>query len=148
MKNNPLYLFIILYLVCNTGCFVKYHIFPSIFGFITIEIIVPNEQINDGIILPVDIIIVKNTDQILELSPDDWFVSSERETLTDNELYRLAVKNGDSQRLKIKIKPDIERLIIYADYDIKNDFNSQRVIFPVEKFRYYYSVFVGKYKIE
>jgi len=145
-KKISIYFFINICLFFQIGCFMKYNIFLyKKFGFIKIDIIAVDDDINYGIRLPVDIIISKNADQVLELTPDEWFAHPKRYALMDDELYQLAVHKGYKRSIEISVTSDIKKIIIYADYDRNDDFESQRIILPVENC--YYGVLIGKYKI-
>jgi hypothetical protein len=110
------------------------------------------KKINDGILLPVDIILVNDAmgQEILKIGPEDWFVSEKRKTLvSDKEIIHLALKSGEYKKRKyVILNNDVNKAIIYADYDSQYSRKSQQIIIYPSYWKYYYYINAKKENIE
>ncbi len=98
------------------------------------------DNINQGLLLPVDIISVSKGEEksILQIGPDAWFESEYRETLPDTKLIKLALNNGAIQEVKIDVsRKNDEIVIIFADYRDVIEQDAQQIIIYPEKWRGY-----------
>ena len=106
--------------------------------------------INDGIKLPLDVIVTENSDSYLKIGPDKWFGKQERLNLLKDQLYKFSFKNGENKNILIDLKPGIEKIIIYAGYDNNKDRNGEgkkMVLFP-ERWHLHYCIEVKSDRIE
>lgn len=108
--------------------------------------------INDGILLPIDIITVNElkADAVLAISPELWFGNEMRERLTTEEIQKFAVKDGGTRKIDVRVPSDTGRIIIYADYENTSERAKQQIIiFPgKERFRDSYLIRVHNNRLE
>jgi len=102
-------------------------------GHRTAKIVIhTSPQINGGLLLPVDVI-ATNQDkekEILKIGPDQWFQSELRQTLSEKELMRLALKGGEPDRsFKFKGPKGTNAFIVFADYQGVTERESQQQTF-------------------
>jgi len=110
---------------------------------ITIRL-VPAKKINEGVLLPVDILTVDSSlsATALGIGPDNWFGEDVRDRLTDDEIKRLAISGGNTKSVSLKVPENIHKVIIFADFENNSDRVGQQIIIAPEKLR-----FLPKYKI-
>lgn len=96
------------------------------------------KDINDGALLPVDIVTVEKSvsDSVLEIGPDNWFGNGLRDRLTGEEIKHLAIKGGSTRQVKIKVPSEVEKIIIYADYENNIDRAGQQVVILPARFNF------------
>jgi hypothetical protein len=90
-------------------------------------------RINDGVLLPMDIMAVSEakTDQILEIGAEDWFGDPLRDSLrpgATGNIQRLAISSDSKKVVEIKLAEDVERVVIFADFETATDRESQEII--------------------
>ncbi len=95
--------------------------------------IVSEPNINDGVLLPMDIMAVSDgkTDQILEIGPEDWFGDSLRESMrpgAKGNIQRLAIGSDSTKTVELTIGEDVERVVVFADFETSTDRESQEII--------------------
>lgn len=124
---NPSFFIILIISIFMTGCSTM---------IISIE---ADKDINDGILLPVDIISVNESfaGKVSDIGPQDWFGHYYREKLSPDELNTLAIAGGQNRRVKVKIHSGVERIIVYTDFENIDDRDSQQVILMSSRFRRY-----------
>jgi len=83
--------------------------------YVTINIVADN-YINDGSSVSFDIICVEDSESILNIGPEDWFVCPKRKALANSELKKLVFSNGQHITNNILVKPGVERIILFAEY--------------------------------
>jgi hypothetical protein len=109
-------------------------------------------SINDGVLLPIDVIAVDESkaQSVLSVSPEEWFGNDIRERLTSEEIQKLAIKGGGTRTLNVRVRSDVGRIIIYADYENTSERDRQQIIiFPKnERFQGKYSILVQKNRLE
>ena len=109
-------------------------------------------SINDGVLLPIDVIAVDESkaESVLSISPEEWFGNDMRERLTSEEIQKLAVKGGGARTVNVRVRSEVGRIIIYADYENTSERDRQQIIiFPKkEQFRGTYSIQVQKNRLE
>ena len=89
--------------------------------------------INDGVLLPMDIIAVEKSkvEQVLDVGPEDWFGDSLRDSLhpgSNEDIHRLAVKADTSRVVDVRIGEEVEQVVIFADFENSVDRESQQII--------------------
>jgi len=110
--------------------------------------LIADKHINNNDLLPVDIIVVKASDTILEIGPENWFGDPKRDTLLEGEIYKLAIGNSQKRCIKIKVNPDIEKLIIFSDYTDLTDREGQQIVIDPEKWQLHYYIHLRDRKME
>jgi hypothetical protein len=95
--------------------------------------IVSEPDINDGVLLPMDIMAVNEdkTDQILEIGPEDWFGDSLRDSMrpgAKGNVHRLAIDADSKKVVEVKLAEDVERVVVFADFETSTDRESQEII--------------------
>jgi len=128
-----LVLFIITFIGCSenrcilNGCFFR----PINLGAIPIVFVSENNTINENVLIPIDVIVTENSDAILEIGPENWFAHPKRDSLLNNELYRMTISGWDTHKLWLKPDSFIRKIIIFADYENLHDRDGQQlVLFP------------------
>jgi hypothetical protein len=98
----------------------------------------PASEINEGVLLPVDILAVDSviSSKALEIGPDNWFGEDVRDRLTDGEIQRLAIKGGEEKKVSVKVNKSVHRIIIFADFENNSEAAGQQAIIIPEKFRF------------
>lgn len=117
---------------------------PTQYSDITVTLD-PQQEINDGVLLPVDILAVDagTSESALSIGPDNWFGEDLRERLTGDEIKRLAITGGDSKSVQVKIPKGVNKIIIFADFENNSDRVGQQIVIVPEKLN-----FLSKYKIQ
>ena len=89
-----------------------------------------DSTINSNVLLPVDIIVIPAPvmQKIIKIGPEDWFGSQLRDTLLDDELYLLAMSGGGQRSKNIVLKPDIYKVLVYADFEDAVNRDAQQLI--------------------
>ena len=95
--------------------------------------IVSEPDINDGVLLPMDIMAVNEskTDQILEIGPEDWFGDPLRESMrpgAKGNIQRLAIGADATKEVEIALGEDVERVIVFTDFETSTDRESQEIV--------------------
>ena len=95
--------------------------------------IVSEPDINDGVLLPMDIMAVseEKTDQILEIGPEDWFGDSLRDSMRPGgkgNIHRLAIDADSKKVIEVTLAEDVERVVVFADFETSTDRESQEII--------------------
>ncbi|KPA19400.1 conserved hypothetical protein, membrane or secreted [Candidatus Magnetomorum sp. HK-1] len=101
---------------------------------------IADQHINNGIRLPVDVIAVKSSDAVLEVGPEDWFGDSKREKLLKDEIFKLAIGDGEKRQIKIKLNSEIQRLLIFADYTDQVERKGQQIVIDPDKWQLNYII--------
>ena len=110
-------------------------IFPITLNFYS------GNHINKDARLSVDIIIVEDSDAILEIGPEDWFGDDKRGTLLKGEqLYKLSFLGNQTQKQKVKVKSSISRIIIFAEYDNSLDREDQQLVLEPKTWNLNYTI--------
>jgi len=111
------------------GCILRW---PFTIGSLPIFFVADNNNINENLLIPVDIIVVENSDPVLEIGPENWFMHQKRDALLkDKEIYRLTLSSWEQRKISIIPGSDVKKIVIYADYEKIFDRNGQQiVIFP------------------
>ncbi len=108
--------------------------------------------INDGVLLPIDIITVNElkADAVLAISPEVWFGNEMRERLTPEEIQKFAVKDGGTRKIDVRVPSDTGRIIIYADFENTSERVKQQIIIVPgkERFRDSYLINVHNNRLE
>lgn len=108
--------------------------------------------INDGVLLPIDIITVNElkADGVLAISPEVWFGNEMRERLTPEEIQKFAVKDGGTRKIDVRVPSDTGRIIIYADFENTSERVKQQIIIVPgkERFRDSYLIRVHNNRLE
>ncbi len=108
--------------------------------------------INDGVLLPIDIITTSEikAEAILSIPPGLWFGSDMRESLSKQEVHKFAVREGEARDITVTIGRGIGRIIIYADYENTNGREGQQLIISPGKswFRKNYLISVRNSQLE
>jgi len=104
--------------------------------------------INQGILLPIDIITSKNSTFILEMGPDDWFKNNRKRNAFSNEIQHIAIAGGEKEKVFVYLENDIEYVIIYADYNEVSERCLQEVVIMPQRFRLNYEIIIKKNKME
>lgn len=90
-------------------------------------------QINEGLLVPVDIIATTRdkSKEIIGIGPDEWFSSKLRESMNEDQLLRLAIRNGETRKVKFKGPKGTDAFIVFADFQgIVDRDRQQQVFFP------------------
>jgi hypothetical protein len=90
-----------------------------------------DSYINQGMLLPVDVIYVTaddNVKEVTKIGPVGWFDSKERESWPHKQT--LSLKNGLEIRLKLNKPPETKYIVIFASFFQAQDQESQQVILP------------------
>ncbi|MBF0232052.1 MAG: hypothetical protein HQK65_03325 [Desulfamplus sp.] len=108
------------------------------------------KYINDGVLLPVDIIIAEGSimDSILEIGPEKWFGHFQRDSLGQGELIPLAISGGEIRTKNILLTPGFNKIIIFADYEGNTDPAGQQLIIPQKKLRKEYRIKIKERELE
>jgi predicted component of type VI protein secretion system len=108
--------------------------------------------INDGVLLPIDIITVNEikADAVLAISPEVWFGNEMRERLTPEEIQKFAVKDGGTRKIDVRVPSDTGRIIVYADFENTSERQKQQIIIVPgkERFRDSYLIRVHNNRLE
>ncbi len=109
-----------------------------------------DKDINNGILLPVDIISVNESfaEKVADIGPQDWFGHYYREKLSPEELNSLAIAGGQNRRVKVKIHSGVKRVIMYTDFENIDDRDSQQIIFMSSRIKRYKFVRIRKNGLE
>jgi hypothetical protein len=111
-----------------------------------------DSSINEGVLLPIDVIAVNESkaESVLSISPEEWFGNDMRERLTSEEIQKLAIKGGGTRNVTVKVRSEVGRIIIYADYENTSGRDRQQIIiFPKKaEFLNKYSIQVRKNRLE
>ena len=106
------------------------------------------DNINEGFLLPVDIISVSQEEEkaILQIGPEAWFESEYRSKLTKEQLVKIAINSGKITEIAIDIPQKKSVVIIFADYMEITEQNPQQLIIHHQKWRGYVTgeISVGK----
>jgi len=94
-----------------------------------------DESINDGILLPIDVIAVDEgkAAAVLGVSPDEWFGSRQREQMAPDEIQKLAIRGGGNRTVPVKINPQNGKIILYADYESTSQREQQQLVIDPKK---------------
>ena len=94
-----------------------------------------DESINNGILLPIDVVAVEESKaaSILSISPDEWFGSDQRERLPPEEIQKLAIKDGGVRTVTVKVHKEAGKIIIYADYESTSQREQQQLVIDSKK---------------
>lgn len=94
-----------------------------------------DNPINDGILLPIDIMTVDENKaaSVLSLSPDEWFGSRLREQLTPDEIQKVAIRGGGTRSVPVKVNSQTGRIIVYADYEATSQRDQQQLVIDASK---------------
>jgi len=87
-------------------------------------------SINSGMGLPVDVIYITGDDnlkEVVQIGPDAWFDSKEREDWTFKQM--LMLKGGEEIVLKLSKPPETKFIVIFASFYQVKDQKAQQVIF-------------------
>jgi len=108
--------------------------------------------INDGVLLPIDVIAVNEikADAVLSVSPEEWFGNDMRERLTSEEIQKFAIKDGGNRIIDVRVPSEVGRIIVYADYENTSERERQQIIiFPgKDRFKSNYSIRIQKNRLE
>lgn len=111
--------------------------------------LVADGYINEGVRLPVDLIMVENSKSVLAIGPDSWFGDHRRDALLRNEqLLRLSFSGGEAMDYDIKMGSEVDELVIYADYVENNDRQAQQVVIPKCFFGWKHTLMIKKNGLE
>ena len=108
-------------------------------------------HINNGVLLPVDIIIAPDSvmNAVLEIGPDEWFGHPMRGTLLPEQLSHLAMGGGQTREMDIKVDTDnANRIIIFADYENIAQRHKQQIHITIGTWEYNYYVKIQKDSME
>ena len=88
------------------------------------------EAINDGVLLPIDIMAVNEikADAVLAVAPDLWFGNEQREKLTPEEIQKVAIRGGGKRQVTVRVPSLAGKIILYADYENSNERAAQQII--------------------
>ena len=93
-----------------------------------------DSDINQGMLLPVDVIYVTaddNLKEVTKIGPNDWFDSKERESWPHKQTLNL--KSGIEIRLKLNKPPETKYVVIFAPFFKAEDQEAQQVILPPDE---------------
>ena len=108
------------------------------------------KYINDDVLLPIDIILVKGSviDAILDIGPEQWFGHIQRESLEKNERISLAMSGGEERIKRIELTPGFTRMIVFADYEGNTEREGQQLIIPQGKLKKEYRIKIKERALE
>jgi hypothetical protein len=103
--------------------------------------IIPDNFKNDGYLLPLDIIATTENKSIRSIEAEDWFAHKQRESLVINkELFSYAINSRTPlDDLYINVK-NVKEITIFADYEKLYDDKGQKIVLPIKKFRFQYTI--------
>ena len=92
------------------------------------------DNINDGVLLPVDIIACDDvlSSSVLGVGPDSWFGDPLRDRLTGDNIHRLAISGGSSRSVKVNVTKSTKKIIVYADYELSTERMDQQIVISSE----------------
>ena len=139
-------------LVVLSGCAVKQQVNKLLrVTRVTISL-EPRGNVNDGILLPVDIMAVDTQlgATILGIGPDAWFGDPLRDRLSGDQIHRLAISGENARKIKINLAENTRRIIVFADYDRSDERMEQQVVIIPESIGFYktYNIQLGEIKME
>ena len=93
-----------------------------------------DSYINQGMLLPVDVIYVTaddNLKEVTKIGPIVWFDSKERESWPHKQTLNL--RSGIEVRLKLNKPPETKYIVIFAPFFKAEDQEAQQVILPPDE---------------
>ena len=105
-------------------------------------------SINQEILLPVHVITVEQPNEILEMGPENWFKNHKKRNALFNNVQQLAISSSQSANVYVYLDKNIEKIIIYADYEGIYERNPQEIIITPRRFRLNYNVALKSNKME
>ncbi len=111
-----------------------------------------DNHINEGVLLPVDIIAVQDSavESVLDIGPETWFGHRMRERLiSGKELFTFALSGGAKRKVKISVPKENKRVLVYADYENSEERDDQQVVITPSGWHFgYYLIKVTGHAME
>jgi len=143
---------LLIFVMVLGGCSIKQKVKKMLRVTTVVVSLEPVENVNDGVLLPVDIIAGDEqlASMVLGIGPDAWFVDPLRDRLSGEQIHKLAVSGEKVREISVNLSENTQRIIIYVDYDRNNERMGQQVVINPESigFSKTYNIRLGETKME
>ena len=135
-----------------SGCTVKRTVKKLLQVTTVVISLEPRGCVNDGVLLPVDIIVGDEQlgASVLGIGPDAWFDDPLRDRFAGDQIHRLAISGENTRKVTVHLAEGTRRIIIFADYDQSDERSEQQVVIIPESIGFYktYTIQLGEFKME